>query len=148
VKGSVPNTSGVSPSGCYNKGGFQNLSLLTVSKIMSGKLIKIDIFLGFEPFLLSISGVIFSLRWNVGGDDYDDDDYDDDDDGDDLSRWKPLVRRLPIQLIAGAVGRPHESRVPSTVREYSDPPLQEASLRNIARIVVVTWAFIHGGTLT
>ena len=47
VEGSSPNASGVDSHGCNNWRGCQNLSLLRVSKLISGKLIKLLVFLGF-----------------------------------------------------------------------------------------------------
>ena len=55
VEGSSPNTSAVGLHGWYNWRGCQNLNLLSVSKKMSGNLIKLHVFLGFEPFFLSNS---------------------------------------------------------------------------------------------
>ena len=52
---SSPKTSDVGPHGWHNRGGFKNLSILSVSKKMSGKIIKMHVFLCFEPFLTSNS---------------------------------------------------------------------------------------------
>ena len=53
---SSPKTSDVGPHGWYNRGDFKNLTILGVcKKKMSGKLIKMHVFLCFEPFLTSNS---------------------------------------------------------------------------------------------
>ena len=55
MKGSSLNTSGVGLHGSFSQFGSMNLNLLSVSKKMSGKLIIMHVFLGFEPYLLTSS---------------------------------------------------------------------------------------------
>ena len=55
VEGSSLKTSGVGIHGWYSQFGSLNLNLLSVSKKMSGILIKLNVFRCFEPFLLSNS---------------------------------------------------------------------------------------------
>ena len=54
-EGKKPNTSDVGPHGWHSWRGCQSLSLMSVSKKMSGKLIIMHVFLGFEPYLLTSS---------------------------------------------------------------------------------------------
>ena len=54
VEGSNSKTSNLGPNGWYNWLGCQNeFECTDVSKNLSGKLIKVQVFLGFEHFLLS-----------------------------------------------------------------------------------------------
>ena len=54
-EGKKPNTSDVGPHGWHSWCGCQSLCLMSVSKNMSGKLIIMHVFLGFEPYLLTSS---------------------------------------------------------------------------------------------
>ena len=55
VEACSPNSSTVGLHGCFNWRGYHNFSLLSVRKKISGKLIKLHVFLDFEHFLLSNS---------------------------------------------------------------------------------------------